>query len=97
MVNLGPQYGQATETLQGSLANDPRPWVYRNIFQAYGTSIVKPDPTGKLNILDTYATWRRDWSSIPFFLTNTPNAFDKAQTTATLGLLWWWGTKQGAW
>ncbi len=31
------QYGQATETLQGSLANEPRPWVYRNIFQAYGT------------------------------------------------------------
>jgi hypothetical protein len=34
------QYGQATETLQGSLANEPRPWVYRNIFQAYGTYIV---------------------------------------------------------
>src|SRR5262245_45176166 len=33
------QYGQATETLQGSLANEPRPWVYRNIFQAYGTYI----------------------------------------------------------
>jgi hypothetical protein len=31
------QYGQATETLQGSLANEPRPWVYRNLFQAYGT------------------------------------------------------------
>ena len=34
------QYGQATETLQGSLANEPRPWVYRNIFQAYGTYVV---------------------------------------------------------
>jgi hypothetical protein len=33
------QYGQATETLQGSLANEPRPWVYRNIFQAYGTFV----------------------------------------------------------
>ena len=33
------QYGQATETLQGSLANEPRPWVYRNIFQAYGTYV----------------------------------------------------------
>ena len=32
------QYGQATETLQGNLANEPRPWVYRNIFQAFGTS-----------------------------------------------------------
>lgn len=33
------QYGQATETLQGNLANEPRPWVYRNIFQAYGTYV----------------------------------------------------------
>jgi hypothetical protein len=36
---LDLQWGQATETLQGSLANEPRPWVYRNIFQAYGTYI----------------------------------------------------------
>lgn len=34
------QFGQATETLQGSLANEPRPWVYRNIFQAYGTYVI---------------------------------------------------------
>jgi Putative beta-barrel porin-2, OmpL-like. bbp2 len=33
------QYGQATETLQGSLSNEPRPWVYRNVFQAYGTYV----------------------------------------------------------
>lgn len=33
------QYGQATETLQGSPSNEPRPWVYRNIFQAYGTYV----------------------------------------------------------
>jgi hypothetical protein len=36
---LDLQYGQATETLQGSLANEPRPWVYRNVFQAYGTFV----------------------------------------------------------
>jgi len=33
------QYGQATETLQGSPSNEPRPWVYRNIFQAFGTYV----------------------------------------------------------
>jgi Putative beta-barrel porin-2, OmpL-like. bbp2 len=38
------QYGQATETLQGSLANEPRPWVYRNIFQAFGTYVA---PVGR--------------------------------------------------
>src|SRR5262245_37989597 len=37
---LDLQYGQATETLQGSLVNEPRPWVYRNIFQAYGTYVL---------------------------------------------------------
>jgi len=38
-ARLDFQFGQATETLQGSLANEPRPWVYRNIFQAYGTYV----------------------------------------------------------
>ena len=41
---LDLQFGQATETLQGNPANEPRPQVYRNIFQAYGTYIV---PLGK--------------------------------------------------
>jgi hypothetical protein len=36
---LDLMWGQATETLQGSLANEPRPWVYRNLFQAYGTYV----------------------------------------------------------
>jgi hypothetical protein len=31
------QFGQATETLQGSSANEQRPWVWRNLFQAYGS------------------------------------------------------------
>jgi hypothetical protein len=43
---LDLQFGQATETLQGNPANEPRPNVYRNIFQAYGTFL----PTSKLSI-----------------------------------------------
>ena len=34
------QFGQATDTLQGNPANEPRPDIYRNIFQAYGTYVV---------------------------------------------------------
>src|ERR1700724_706013 len=34
------QFGQATDTLQGNPFNEPRPQIYRNIFQAYGTYIV---------------------------------------------------------
>jgi hypothetical protein len=37
---LDLQYGQATDTLQGNPANEPRPDIYRNIFQAYGTYII---------------------------------------------------------
>jgi hypothetical protein len=33
------QFGQATDTLQGNPANEPRPEIYRNIFQAYGTYV----------------------------------------------------------
>lgn len=43
-LRLDLQYGQATETLQGNPANEPRPEIYRNIFQAYGTYIA---PLGK--------------------------------------------------
>jgi hypothetical protein len=41
--------------------------------------------------------WRRDWSNVPIFLTSTQNVFSKDQNTATLGLIWWFGRKQGAW
>jgi hypothetical protein len=41
---LDLQFGQATDTLQGNPSNEPRPDIYRNIFQAYGTYIV---PVGK--------------------------------------------------
>src|SRR5262245_37211525 len=47
------QYGQATETLQGNLANEPRPWVYRNLFQAYGTYVA---PVGRGMIID-FGKW----------------------------------------
>jgi hypothetical protein len=38
-MRLDFQFGQATSTLQGNPANELRPEVYRNIFQAYGTYI----------------------------------------------------------
>ena len=41
--------------------------------------------------------WRRDFSNQPFFLTDTPGNLKREQNTATLGLLWWFGGKQGAW
>ena len=40
---------------------------------------------------------RRDYSNQPFFLTETPGVLKKEQNTATLGLIWWFGRKQGNW
>jgi putative OmpL-like beta-barrel porin-2 len=40
--------------------------------------------------------WRRDFSDRPFFLTSAPGVLKKEQTTATLGLVWWFG-KEGGW
>jgi hypothetical protein len=41
--------------------------------------------------------WRRDASNHPYFLTDTLGVLKKEQNTATLGLTWWFGGKQGAW
>jgi hypothetical protein len=41
--------------------------------------------------------WRRDFSNQPSFLSDTQGLLLKQQTTATVGLIWWWGRKEGAW
>jgi hypothetical protein len=41
--------------------------------------------------------WRRDFSNQPSFLTSTQGVLSKKQNTATLGLIWWWGGKEGVW
>ena len=41
--------------------------------------------------------WRRDFSNQPFFLTDVPGKLKREQNTATLGLIWWFGQKQGSW
>lgn len=43
------------------------------------------------------AEYRRDWSNQRFFLSDTAGSLLHAQTTAELGLMYWWGTKQGSW
>jgi hypothetical protein len=47
--------------------------------------------------LQAKTEFRYDWSNEPVFLTGTQNVFSKDQSTATLGLIWWFGRKQGAW
>src|SRR5664280_609574 len=41
--------------------------------------------------------WRRDYSNRPSFLTDVQGELSKQQNTASLGLVWWWGRKEGSW
>jgi hypothetical protein len=41
--------------------------------------------------------YRRDFSNQPYFLSETPGVLLQMQPTLTMGLVYWWGTKQGAW
>jgi hypothetical protein len=45
----------------------------------------------------TRVEYRRDWSNVPFFLTNKPGILSPNQPTMTVGMVWWYGGKQGAW
>jgi hypothetical protein len=41
--------------------------------------------------------WRRDYSNQPSFLSDVQEVLSKEQQTATVGLVWWWGRKEGSW
>jgi hypothetical protein len=41
--------------------------------------------------------WRRDFSNQPYFYTDTLGILKKEQNTATIGVVWWFGGKQGPW
>jgi hypothetical protein len=41
--------------------------------------------------------WRRDFSNQPSFYSNVQGIFNKSQNTVGVGLVWWWGGKEGAW
>ncbi|HEX4068217.1 MAG TPA: outer membrane beta-barrel protein [Acidobacteriaceae bacterium] len=46
---------------------------------------------------DAFIEYRRDWSNRPYFITNSPASPSSHQDTALLGLVWWYGGKQGSW
>ena len=46
---------------------------------------------------DAFLEYRRDWSNRPYFITNNPASPSSHQDTALLGLVWWYGGKQGSW
>jgi hypothetical protein len=45
----------------------------------------------------TREEWRYDWSNQPYFLSSALGVLKNGQNTATIGLVWWFGGKEGAW
>jgi Putative beta-barrel porin-2, OmpL-like. bbp2 len=65
------------------------------------TQALKEDTlTFDYNVADGFLMryeWRRDFSNQPSFLSDVQGLLSKEQTTATVGLVWWWGRKEGSW
>jgi hypothetical protein len=56
--------------------------------------------TYRYNVSDDFAVfleYRRDWSNIPYFVTSNPATPSTHQDTLGMGVVWWYGGKQGVW
>ena len=70
------------------------------LFSGLNQALKETTATLDYNLADGFLMryeWRRDFSNQPSFLTSVQSVLSKQQNTATLGLVWWWGRKQGAW
>ena len=70
------------------------------LFSGINQDLKETTVTFDYNLGDGFLTryeWRRDFSNQPSFLTDVQGLLTKQQNTATIGLIWWWGRKQGAW
>lgn len=70
--------------------------LFSGISQALKENTVTLDYKLATNLLMRYE-WRRDFSNQPSFLSDVQGVLRNDQNTATLGLVWWWGRKEGAW
>jgi Putative beta-barrel porin-2, OmpL-like. bbp2 len=70
--------------------------LFSGISQALKENTVTLDYKVSDGLLMRYE-WRRDFSNQPSFLSDVQGVLSKEQNTATLGLIWWWGRKEGAW
>jgi hypothetical protein len=70
------------------------------IFSTVSQTLKDTTLTATYQIADGFQTkweYRRDFSNTPFFLTDIPGRLKKEQNTAMLGLIWWFGGKEGSW
>ncbi len=88
---------------------DPRTWIAgraeylsdRNgLFSGASQALKEATVSYKRQVgdgLDAFIEFRRDWSNVPYFQTHNAGGPSEHQDTATLGLVWWYGGKQGSW
>ena len=70
------------------------------LFSGLNQALKETTATFDYNVADGFLMryeWRRDFSNQPSFLTSVQGVLSKQQNTATLGLVWWWGRKEGTW
>jgi Putative beta-barrel porin-2, OmpL-like. bbp2 len=70
--------------------------LFSGLNQALKENTVTFDYTVTDGFLMRYE-WRRDYSNQPSFLSDVQGVLSKEQNTATVGLIWWWGRKEGSW
>jgi hypothetical protein len=100
-VDGGAAYVQYQLTPKFSLASraeymSDREGLFSGITQALKENTVTLGYQVTENFLVCYE-WRRDYSNQPTFLSDQEGVFRKNQTTAGVGLIWWWGRKEGSW
>lgn len=100
-VDGGAAYAQYQLTPRGAIAarteylSDPE-----GFFSNASQDLKEVTGTYKYNFadgFDAFLEYRHDWTNIPYFVTSSPAAPTNHQDTATLGLAWWYGGKQGPW
>jgi len=70
------------------------------LFSGLTQALKETTLTGEFKLADGFlmrAEWRRDFSNQRFFLSDTPSVLKNQQSTATLGMIWWFGRKAGSW
>ena len=70
------------------------------LFSGVSQDLKEATVTGVFQPMEGFQTkveYRRDFSNRLFFLTNNPMSPAGAQNTLTLGMMWWFGGKQGSW
>ena len=100
-VDGGAAYAQYQFTPRYSIAGraeylSDRGGMFSNATQA----LKEGTATYRYNVSDTFAVfleYRRDWTNIPYFVTNNPAAPATHQDTLGAGVVWWYGGKQGEW